>query len=465
MTLSELRKKTAEDSTLAKVIKYIDQGWPKHLMSDLSIKPYYLCRTQLSHENDCVMRGHKVVIPESLRTKLVNELHNSHLGIVKTKAEARSRFWFPGVDAALEAMINSCVICQQLRPSPPRAPIAPWRYPPVPFYRIHIDFLGPINDQMFLVVVDAHTKWVELYDVTTSTNTKTVIGKLYDFMSKYGLPHTIVSDNGTAFTSFEFSNFCSRNGIDHVTSPPYNPESNGQAEIFVKIVKKGIKSSVISSNNKSDCKLKILKYLFDYRNSVHSVTGFSPAELVFGHKLRTRLDLINPKTPAPSHTTPTDNVIHQQCSQIESCRRKNKQVFKQGDDIMYKKFINSVKYQWCRGIVKKRLGKVMYLIQDIRSSCDIKKHKNQIILYKGSKDNINVSQSPQTHYDFDDNCVSELSDGNPQVQSPAGEGPDVVNLQSSPSADTDTGSASEPVSRNPDRLLRNIPRVDYKPFL
>ncbi|KAJ8713190.1 hypothetical protein PYW08_008494 [Mythimna loreyi] len=465
VTLDELRKETAKDIILAKVINYIQYGWPRQLLTDSNIKPYYLCRTQLSHENGCVMRGHKVVIPGTLRSKILHELHNSHLGIVKTKAEARSRFWFPGVDAALEAMINSCDICQQLRPSPPRTPIMPWRYPPQPFYRIHIDFLGPLNNQMFFVVVDAYTKWVELYDVTMSTTSTNVIEKLYDFMSKYGLPHTIVSDNGTAFTSFEFRNFCLKNGIDHMTSPAYNPQSNGQAESYVKIVKKAIKSCITHSRNKSDCKIKILKYLFDYRNSVHSVTGFSPAELVFGRKLRSRLDLINPKPPSASFTSLTDNVYRQQCSQIKARGGCNKQVFKPGDPIMYKKFINNGTFRWCKGIIKKRLGKVLYLIQDLITSCDVKKHKNQIILLKDDKGNVSQQADAQHHYDLDDfnNSRSEPLPGEPPVQAPAGEGTDDADLQSPPSADTNT--VSGPISRNPERLLRNIPRADYKPFL
>lgn len=125
----------------------------------------------------------------------------SHLGTVKTKAEARSRFWFPGIDAAIETMISSCDVCIQMRPSPPRAPPSPWEYPPYAFYRLHIDFLGPINGRSYLVVVDAHTKWVEVYDMCSSTTSSAVIERLYDFIARFGLPNTITSDNGTAFCS------------------------------------------------------------------------------------------------------------------------------------------------------------------------------------------------------------------------------------------------------------------------
>ncbi|KAJ8711914.1 hypothetical protein PYW08_008868 [Mythimna loreyi] len=154
-----------------------------------------------------------------------------------------------------------------------------------------------------------------------------------------------------------------------------------------------------------------------------------------------------------------------QCSQIKARGGCNKQVFKPGDPIMYKKFINNGTFRWCKGIIKKRLGKVLYLIQDLITSCDVKKHKNQIILLKDDKGNVSQQADAQHHYDLDDfnNSRSEPLPGEPPVQAPAGEGTDDADLQSPPSADTNT--VSGPISRNPERLLRNIPRVDYKSFL
>lgn len=326
VTLCKLREETKRDVVLNQVAKYITNGWPPKNV-DIRLKPFYLCRSQLSFENGCVMRGHKVVIPESLYNKILMELHTSHLGIVKTKAEARSRFWFPGIDQALERLINSCNVCIQLRPSPPRAPIASWDKPCNPFNRLHIDFLGPINGCTYLVVVDAHTKWVEVYNMHNSTTSSAVIEKMCDFMSRFGMPVTLVSDNGTAFCSFEFNEFCKSNGISHVTTPVYHPASNGQAESYVKVVKKGIKSCLISCRTVKETKLKLLKYLMDYRNSIHSTTRYSPAQLVFGRKLRMRLDLINPKTsPSPLSPSVTVNLQNKQCTHTNS-ERKNKTFF------------------------------------------------------------------------------------------------------------------------------------------
>nr|XP_037868978.1 uncharacterized protein K02A2.6-like [Bombyx mori] len=80
-------------------------------------------------------------------------------------------------------------ILSQLRPTPPRTPVCPWEYPPQPFYRVHLDFLGPLNGRMYLVLVDAYSKWLEVYEMA-STTTSAVIERMYEYMSRYGLPHT-----------------------------------------------------------------------------------------------------------------------------------------------------------------------------------------------------------------------------------------------------------------------------------
>lgn len=149
-----------------------------------------------------------------------------------------------------------------------------------------------------------------------NTTTSAVIDKMCDCFSRFGLPNTIVTDNGTAFCSKELRNFCSLNGISHVPSPAYHPASNGQAKSYVKIVKKGIKSSLLASENVRESNIKLLKYLMNYRNSIHSITGYSPSLLVFGRKLKSQLDLINPKLSSPSISDTNKNIVsNKQCTQ------------------------------------------------------------------------------------------------------------------------------------------------------
>uniref|UniRef100_A0A183BSK2 Integrase catalytic domain-containing protein n=1 Tax=Globodera pallida TaxID=36090 RepID=A0A183BSK2_GLOPA len=72
----------------------------------------------------------------------------------------------------------------------------------------------------------------------SSTNSTATILKLKSLIARYGLPETVVSDNGTQFRSHQFATFTKSNGIDHIFSAPYAPQSNGQAERMVDTFKR-----------------------------------------------------------------------------------------------------------------------------------------------------------------------------------------------------------------------------------
>ena len=74
-----------------------------------------------------------------------------------------------------------------------------WEWSAQPWSRIHIDYAGPIQGKMFLVVVDAHSKWIEVSIVNSATSFVT-IQKLRSMFSTHGLPRVVVSDNGSVFT-------------------------------------------------------------------------------------------------------------------------------------------------------------------------------------------------------------------------------------------------------------------------
>ena len=154
--------------------------------------------------------------------------------------------------------------------------------------RVHIDFAGPVEGKMFLLIVDAYSKWLEVHATSTSTSEAT-IELLRKSFAALGLPEVIVSDNATTFTSEEFAEFLKKNGIRHIRSPPYHPVSNGLIERAVQTFKGGLKRLKSGSLNTRLCQL-----LLRYRITPHSSTGSSPAELMMGRKLRTQLDLLRP---------------------------------------------------------------------------------------------------------------------------------------------------------------------------
>ena len=139
---------------------------------------------------------------------------------------------------------------------------------------------------MLLVMVDAHSKWIEVHVMTSSTTSAT-IENLHVTFAQLGVPLTVVTDNEPGFVSAEFKQFLNQNGISHVTSAPYHPDSNGLAEGAVQTVKQAIKKQQFGS-----LKDKVSRFLFAYRNTPQTATGQTPAELLFGCPLRTRLSKV-----------------------------------------------------------------------------------------------------------------------------------------------------------------------------
>ncbi|GFR26998.1 uncharacterized protein K02A2.6 [Trichonephila clavata] len=134
------------------------------------------------------------------------ELLAGHLGILKMKAIVRSFVYWKNIDKDIEEAARNCVDCARYKADPTKAKVHYWEYPSMPWERIHIDFARPIFEHMFFLIIDAHSKWLEVYPMKTTTTKKT-IECLPDSFARFGLPRVLVSDNGSQFTSYEFQRF------------------------------------------------------------------------------------------------------------------------------------------------------------------------------------------------------------------------------------------------------------------
>ena len=112
---------------------------------------------------------------------------------------------------------------------------------------------------MFLLMINVYLKWLDVHVTNSSTSTAT-IELMRKMFSSLGLPETIVSDNAAVFTSEEFTEFLSRNGIRHIRSPPYHPSSNGLMERAVQTFKEGMKCLRSETQNTRLARF-LLKYM------------------------------------------------------------------------------------------------------------------------------------------------------------------------------------------------------------
>ncbi len=217
LTEKEVEAETTSDPVLSEVYKSVLKGWKVHQGSEESLKPYWTRKDELSIQGGCILWGSRVLIPDKLRGRVLQELHDVHPGITRMKALSRSYFWWPKMDESIEFMARSCTHCAINRNNPTKAPVHAWETPTGPWERIHMDYAGPLLGKMFLIVVDAYSKWIEVGAFRDATSITTV-NFLRRLFAMHGLPRVSVQDNGPAFIGKEFKEFMTRNGINTVYS-------------------------------------------------------------------------------------------------------------------------------------------------------------------------------------------------------------------------------------------------------
>ena len=261
-----------------------------------------------------------------------------------------------------------------------------------------MDFAGPFLGQYFLVIVDAHSKWLEVFPVT-STSATLMIDKLRTLFAQFGIPQMVVTDNGSSFVSQEFTSFLRKNGIRHITSAPYHPASNGLAERAVQTFKSGIKRMKVGSVSE-----KLSSFLFAYRNTPHSTTGVSPAELLTGRRLRCRLDLLKPDLQA--------KVMDKQLKQKVVHDRGVKERDFQAEDEVFVRNFRSGK-PWLPAVVIRKTGPVSYLVRLVASQMIWRRHQDHIKRRYCQSEGSVMEEIPSWSDSVGSNNTTETSSGSP----------------------------------------------------
>ncbi|XP_073820944.1 uncharacterized protein [Musca autumnalis] len=341
VTAQRIAQETRKDPHLGKIVKLLESG------QCLSKAGYKSPEINYKLSSGCLTFEHRIVIPPRFRGDLMKDLHGAHLGMVKMKGIARSFIYWPGIDKDIEGTARECERCAKYANVPKKCTDHHWEYPKAPWERVHIDYAGPFEGMMLLIISDAFSKWLEV-KVTKSMNAAATITLLDEVFATYGVPSILVSDNGTNFSSAEFKNFIQRIGVKyHKFTAPYHPATNGQAERSVQTVKNALKAMCTT---KMTLKENLNEFLRQYRNAPHSTTGQSPAQLFLGRQLRTRLDLVRPEE--------TNSKVTAKQYLKNSCKYRELE----RNQIVYFLSGNPRINKWLKGKVTKRLGDVHYEI-------------------------------------------------------------------------------------------------------
>ncbi|UYV73200.1 K02A2.6-like [Cordylochernes scorpioides] len=263
------------EPTLQNVAFYSKNGWPaKCQLSPLERSFYDVC-VEIGEENGLLMRGLRVIIPSNMRKDVLNRIHAGHQGITKCRARAKDHVWWPGVGQEIQDMVKTCEKCIENQPLK-HEPLIPNDFPERPWQKVGMD-LFHYEGSEYSVVVDYFSQFIEVVRLT-KLSLEAVVDHCKAIFARHGIPDIVISDNGPQFrpsTTSAFTKFASEVGFRHITSSPKHPQSNGQAEAAVKIVKNLMKKN-------KDPVLALMEY-----QTTPLANGLSPAELLFGRKIRT----------------------------------------------------------------------------------------------------------------------------------------------------------------------------------
>ena len=253
------------------------------------MKPYFSGQSNLRvTEDDLLLYQHRLVIPKTMQRQMLQRIHDDgHMSLHKCIKRASQSVWWKNISKDLKLYTEACEFCQKHRRSHKKEPLQPTPLPRLPWTKVGIDIFH-YKGKNFLLIVDYFSRWIEMPQLRYLTSTE-VINHLTNQFARWGVPEEIRSDGGPQLVPGEFKRFCNSFNVQHSVSSPYNSQSNGAAERAVQTDKR-----IIQQENPALA-------LLSYRSTPLEITGFSPAQLMMGRNLRTRLPIsdyeLTPKWP------------------------------------------------------------------------------------------------------------------------------------------------------------------------
>ena len=254
----------------------------------------------------------------------------------------------------LKTYISQCDVCMAHRSTPPKETLQYHDFIPRPWSKVGAD-LGELDDRSLLVVCDYFSNFIEVESLLTTT-TQAVCKALMTLFARYGVPDTLVTDNGPQFSSAEFSTFARSWSFDHTTSSPHYPQSNGKAENAVKTVKRLFKKCRQAGHSE-------YRVLLDWRNTPTEGMGTSPAQRFLGRRCKTLLPLTHTQLQPRYPTDDDTQALHRQkAKQKHYCDRSAKDLthISRGDTVRMRLPGESV---WTPGVCTGQQGPRSYGIR------------------------------------------------------------------------------------------------------
>lgn len=234
-------------------------------------------------------------LPKEFRRTVFDSIHNlSHPGKRCTRKLITQKYIWPSMNSDINKWCKSCIPCQRSKVHRhTKSPFGTF-LPAERFSHIHVDIVGPLstseNKRYLITIIDRCTGWPEAFPVSDIT-AETVSNIIFKgWISRFGCPVKITSDQGRQFESEIFRKLAQLMGIEKIRSTPYHPQSNGILERWHRT----LKAALIARNSGENWTKELPSVLLGLRTCLRDDTGISAAEMVYGSSIRLPGDFFNP---------------------------------------------------------------------------------------------------------------------------------------------------------------------------
>ena len=222
----------------------------------------------------------------------------------------------------LETLVKNCETCCKHQP-PVTQPLIPSQLPELPWQKVGTDIFD-YKQKSYLLIVDYYSRFIEIA-LLSDTSSATVVRHTKSIFARHGIPEVVVSDNGPQFHAETYKQFAKDYYFKHVTSSPYYPQGNGEAERAVGTIKRLLEKE-------KDPYLALLAY-----RSTPLQHGYSPAELLMSRKLRASVPIpresLKPSVPDYAQLKARDKVKDRQKHNHDKRHRAKQMPLQLGDRV------------------------------------------------------------------------------------------------------------------------------------
>jgi len=294
ITWDLVKAESAKDESLCALRRLTVEGFPstKDALGEENHR-FWEIREHLSVADDVLLYKDRIVIPKSLRTLALKNLHSAHQGVTSMTSRASIIMYWPGMAADIDTARSACKSCNRNAPSQTKLPPTAPKLPTTPFEMIAADYFE-LMAKHFLVVADRLSGWTEVVQTqipSVNSGSKGLCDALRRIFVTFGAPDEISTDGGPEFTAAETEEFLQRWGVHHRLSSAYCPQSNGRAEVAVRVTKRLLEENMDKNGNLNND--KVARALLQQRNTPDKDCGLSPAQVLFGRQLKDTLPTLD----------------------------------------------------------------------------------------------------------------------------------------------------------------------------